>query len=106
MKCKGRLGTGKLPFHIKLPILLPNSHYFTDLVTQNPHETVCHNVVRETLLGIRLKYWIPKGRQVIKRILSKCLLCRKLEGLPYSSPTVSDLAEFRVVGGQTFKQQK
>ena len=55
--------------------------------------------VRETLLEIRSKYWIPKGRQTVKRILNKCLLCRKLEGLPYPSPTVSDLPEFRVVGG-------
>ena len=30
-------------------------------------------------------------------------MCRKLEGLLYPWPTVSDLSEFRVVGGQVFK---
>ena len=105
LRCKGRLGRGKLPFDTKLPILLPNSHHFTDLVIQSAHKKVYHNGVRETLLEIRSKYWIPKGRQSVKKILKKCLLCRKLEGLPTSptSPILSDLPEFRVAGGQTFK---
>ena len=101
--CKGRLDRGKLPFDTKLPILLPNSHHFTDLVVQSAYETVYHNGVRETQLEIRLKYWISKGRQTVKRFLNKCLLCEKLEGLPYPSPAVSDLPKFRVVGGRAFK---
>ena len=84
-------------------MLLPNSHCFTDLIVQSAHEKVYHNGVSETLLEIRSKYRIPKGRQTVKRILNKCLLCRKLEGLPYPSPAVSDLPEFRAVGGQAFK---
>ena len=106
MRCKGRLGRGKLPFDTKLPILLPNSHRFTELVIQSAHEKVYHNGVRETLLELRSKYWTPKGRQTVKRILNKCLLCRKLEGLPYPSHAVSDLPEFRVVGGRQSKQQE
>ena len=102
LRCKGRLGRGKLPVDTKLPILLPNSHHFTDLVVQSAHEKVYHNGVRQILLEIRSKYWIPKGRKIVKRILNKCLLCRKL-GLPYPPPAVSDLPEFRVVGGQAFK---
>ena len=103
LRCKGRLDRGKLPFDTKLPILIPNSHHFTDLVVESAHEKVYHNGVRETLLEIRSKYWIPKGRQTVNRILGKCLLCRKLERLPYPSPAVSDLPEFRVVPGRAFK---
>ena len=100
---QARLGRGKLLFDTKLPILVPSSHHFTDLFIQSAHEKVYHNGVRETLLEIRSKYWIPKGKQTVKRILNKCLLCRKLGGLPYPSPTVSDLPKFKVVGGQAFK---
>ena len=103
MRCKGQLGKGKLPFDTKLPILLPNSHHLTDLVIQSAHEKVYHNDVRETILEIRLKYWIPKGRQTVDRILNKCLSCRNLEALPNPSSTMSDLPEFRVVGEQAFK---
>ena len=49
-----------------------------------------------------MKYWVPKGRETAKRILNKCLLCRELEGLPYPSPTVSDLLEFREIGERAF----
>ena len=62
LRCKGRLGRGKLTFDIKLPIQLPSSHYFTDLVMQSAHEKVYHNSVRETLIERRSKYWIRKGR--------------------------------------------
>ena len=103
LRCKGQLGRGKLSFDTKLPILLPNFHHFTDLVVLTTHEKVYHNDVRQTLLEIRSKYWIPKGRQTVKRILNKCALCRKLEGLPCPSHAVSDLPEFRVVGGPAFK---
>ena len=98
IRWQGRLGRGKLSFDTKLSILLLNSNHFTDLVIQNAHEKV-YNGVRETPLEIRLKYSIPKVRQTIKRIHTKCLLCRKLEGLP----TVNDMSEFRVVGGRAFK---
>ena len=103
LRCKGRLNRGKLPFDTKLLILIPNSHHFTDLVVESAHEKVYHNGVRETLLEIRSKYWIPKGRQTVNRILSKCLLFRKLQRLPCPSPAVSDLPEFRVVPGRAFK---
>ena len=53
LRCKDRLGRGKLPFDTKLPILFPNSHHFTDLVVQSAHEKVYHNGIRETLLEIR-----------------------------------------------------
>ena len=103
MRFKGQLGRGKLPFDTKLPILLPNSHHLSDLVIQSAHEKVYHNGVRKTLLEIRLKYWIAKGRQTVYRILNKCLSCRNLKALPNPSPTMSDLPEFWVIGGQAFK---
>ena len=93
LRCKGQLGRGKLPFDTKVPILPPNSHHFIELVIQSAHEKVCHNGVRETLFGLRSKYWI----------LNKCLFCRKLKGLQYPSPTVNDLLKLRVVGGQAYK---
>ena len=103
LRCKGWLGKEKLLFDTKLPILLPNFHHFAYLVAQSAHEKLYQNGIKETLLEIRSKYWIPKVSQTIKRILNKCLLCRKLERLPYPSPAVSDLPEFKVVEGRVFK---
>ena len=55
-----------------------------------------HNGVRETLTQVRSKYWITKGRQVVKKILSKCTNCRRLEGPPYGNPEAPPLPEFRL----------
>ena len=45
---------------------------------------------------MREKYWILKGRQTIKSILHSCVVCKKLEGLPYDSPPPPDLPACRV----------
>ena len=55
-----------------------------------------HNGVAETLVQLRSKYWVVKGRQTVKKILSKCVVCKKLEGRPYGVPPTPQLPEFRL----------
>ena len=55
-----------------------------------------HNGVKETLCSLREKYWIARGRQVVKREIHMCNVCRKLEGKPYASPDHAPLPDFRV----------
>ena len=40
---------------------------------------------------------------MIKRLLNGCNLCRKLEGLAYGAPSISQLPKSHVEGGQAFK---
>ena len=84
LRCKGWLGKGKLLFDAKLPILLPNFHHFTYLVAQSAYEKLYQNGVKETLLEIRSKYWIPKVRQIIKRILNKMFVVQKIRKITVS----------------------
>ena len=39
---------------------------------------------------------MPKGRQVVKKVLGECVTCKKLTGRRYSAPPTSALPEFRV----------
>ena len=39
---------------------------------------------------------MTKGRQYVKRLLSECIICKKLEGKPFSPPNVSPLPDCRV----------
>ena len=55
-----------------------------------------HNGVKETLCSLREKYWIARGRQVVKREIHMCNVCRKLEGKPYASPDHAPLPDFHV----------
>ena len=52
--------------------------------------------VRVTLAELRSRFWTPKGRQVVKRILGEHVTCKKLTGKPYSTPPTAALPDFRV----------
>ena len=62
----------------------------------NCHDQVMHNGVVETLVEVRSKYWVVKGRQTVKNIISKCVVCKKLEGRSYGMPPTSQLPGFRL----------
>ena len=42
------------------------------------------------------KYYVCKGRQGVKRLTSKCVLCRKLEAKPFATPPAADQPQFRL----------
>ena len=102
-RCTGRIQRANVNFEAKHPVILPNNHYLTKLFVEDAHERVYHNGVKETLSQLRSQFWIVRGRQVVKRILKDCYLCKNLEGLPYSYPDMSPLPEFRLTGERSFK---
>ena len=102
-RCGGRVGNSTLPYDTKHPMILPPDHYVTKLIIWKAHMKVFHNGVKETLIQLRSKFWIVKGRQIVKKHLNKCNTCRKLEGLSYGSPSISQLPKSRVEGGQAFQ---
>ena len=96
-RCRGRLGNSDIPYTVKHPILLTKSHHLAVLIVQDTHERVMHNGIKETLTEIRSKYWIIKGRQFVRQVIHKCIICRKLEGLPCALPPLPPLPNFRVI---------
>lgn len=76
----GRLGNSHLPASVKNPILLDKNHYFSSLVVLDAHRRVMRNGVKETLTEIRSTNWLVQGRQFVKRLLHKCVVCRRTEG--------------------------
>ncbi|GFS61186.1 integrase catalytic domain-containing protein [Trichonephila clavipes] len=64
-----------------------------------------HGGVSETLLEIRERFWLIKGRQTVKNILKKCLICKRFSstsGVQVTTPLpalrVEQSAPFSVVG--------
>ena len=62
-----------------------------------------HGGVCETLTHIRQTYWIPQGRQLVKRIVSKCVTYRKIQGPPFRSVPTPPLPKSRVLQSQAFQ---
>ena len=96
IRCQGRIDESSLTMTTKRPILLPARHFYTQLVIRNCHEVVHHNGVKETLNCIREVYWIPRGREAVKRVIGVCVTCRKHEGKPYVTPKFAQLPSCRV----------
>ena len=96
LRCRGRFTESDLDVDAKYPILLPKEGQLTKLIITHCHNKVHHGGVRATLAEVRSRFWIPKGRQKVKTVVSKCTVCRKLEGRSYNAPKEADLPEFRV----------
>ena len=69
IRCKGRLEYSEMVHETKEPIILPKEHRLTILQIQECHHRVLHNGVRSTLAELRSKFWVPKGRQLVKRVI-------------------------------------
>ena len=85
-----------LPYATKYPQFLPRKAHFTTLVVRRAHCRVMHNGVKETLTEIRKKYWIIKGRSVVRSIIHYCVTCKRHERAPFKTPTPPALPAFRV----------
>ena len=104
LRCEGRLVNSDLESEARRPVILPRQHRFTRLVIEEYHQRVYHSGVRATLAELRSRYWVPRGRQVVKRILSECVTCRRFTGKPYSTPPTAALPDFRVKEAPPFSR--
>ena len=78
-RCGGRLELAEIDYGAKHPILLPRNHHFTHLVVLDAHERVMHNGPKETLAELRQKYWIIRGRSLVRYIIHRCVVCRRYD---------------------------
>ena len=61
-----------------------------------------YNTVRETLTEIQSKYWILRGRSIVKSMVSHCVLCQRFEGKPFTAPPLQPLPDFRAQESKPF----
>ena len=94
--CKGRLSNADLPYLTKFPMLIPRDHYLAQLLILDSHQHVHHQGVKATLTDLRARFWIPRGRQLARRILCHCTTYMRYESRYYAVPLQADLPHFRV----------
>ena len=96
LRLVGRLENAPIPYETKHPTWLPKEHYLTSLIVKNAHKIVLHNGVKDTLTQLRSEYHVQKGRQLVKKLIHECVVCRKYEGKKYDYPESPDLPSSRV----------
>lgn len=96
VRCKGRLKNAPIAYDAKFPILLPRNDTFSTLVVKHAHACVLHNGPKETINELRKRFWIPRTRLFVKKIIHKCSLCMLFEGKPFAYPPSPDLPQCRL----------
>lgn len=75
----GRLQMSSLTFGQKHPILIPNCHRLTDHIIREIHETHHHTGIQTTLYLLRQKFWLPDGRNQVRKIVRTCVRCFRFQ---------------------------
>ncbi|XP_068684765.1 uncharacterized protein [Montipora foliosa] len=72
-----RLKHSELQYDAKYPMILPGKHQVTRLIVLHYHHLNGHVGSYQVLAEIRQRFWIVKGVSSVKRVLSKCHVCKR-----------------------------
>ena len=80
IRTKGRIGkTTTYDYEVINPVLLAKDHNLTELMIVEYHKRCKHPRIQSTLNKIRLSgFWIPRAKQPVKKVISRCVLCQKI----------------------------
>lgn len=62
-----------------------------------------HSGVNTTLNLIRTKFWIIRDRQIVKKLLKKCIICKIVQGKTLKPPDCPSLPKFRLECNHAFE---
>ncbi len=91
LECRGRIEGD-------YPVFLPQNHLFTRKLVERAHLKTLHGGVGMTMAKVRDKYWVPKLRQLVKRVRSGCWGCKRFRVRSYENPTPGNLPTIRMQG--------
>ena len=79
LRVGGRLDLAEISYDERHPIILPSKSRITDLIVEYFHVQNGHMGRQYVLSKLRTKYWVIKGNSVVRRVLSKCIKCRRFK---------------------------
>ena len=88
----GRLEHAMIKQDAREPILIAKKSQFTTLLVCSVHERQLHTGVRDTVVALRKRFWLPSARSEIARVLKHCVKCRYQIGRAYKLPHSPPLA--------------
>ncbi|XP_071580897.1 uncharacterized protein [Temnothorax nylanderi] len=102
LRVGGRLRHADLSFAQKHPILLPSNNHVSELIIRETHIKLCHAGSQATLYAIRENYWLLSGKNCVKGVIRKCVMCSRWRP---STPEyqMGDLPRIRFAGSRPFE---
>ena len=77
LRVGGRITEAPVSFGAKFPMIIPPKHHVTELLISAYHRKFAHAGQNHILAQLRERFWIPKGRPAIRKMVRSCLACKK-----------------------------
>ena len=78
LRARTRLTEGTLlTYDEKNPVIIPGESHLARLLIIDTHRINAHFGVATVLAHLRRRYWVTRGRQIVKSLLNRCVICRK-----------------------------
>ncbi|XP_077280506.1 uncharacterized protein LOC143907537 [Temnothorax americanus] len=101
LRVGGRLKHAMLSTDERHPMIAPPSSWLTRLLVESCHRRTLHGGVQLTLGLLRLRFWIPRGRSVVKQRLHRCITCTRWRAAA-PQPPMGNLPRGRVTPARPF----
>ena len=95
-KCRGRI-QGVYPKY------LPAKSSLSAKMVMDAHVRTLHGGVGLTMEFIRRDYWIPRLRQLAKKVITRCNGCKRFQARAFASPPEGNLPIDRTEGSRPFQ---
>ena len=82
LRVGGRLHQSALPADANHPVILPKNHHVSTFILRHVHQETGHSGRNYTLSKLRERFWVPQADSALRKILSKCVICRKISAKP------------------------
>ncbi|UYV84640.1 hypothetical protein LAZ67_X002934, partial [Cordylochernes scorpioides] len=104
-RIKSQLYFGEDDYDKRCPIVLRGENQVVKLLIRKEHEMMSHAGIQTTQKLVRRRFWILKGKIIIRSIISACAMCRRYnskrvqtESLPIPATRIGSTPAFGVIG--------
>ncbi len=96
LECRGRI-QGQYPMY------LPDSHEVATKIVEEAHLKTLHGGIGVTMTQARERYWVPRLRRLMRKVIKSCNGCYRFQARAYASPPPGKLPTDRTEGSEAFE---
>ncbi|XP_017875054.1 uncharacterized protein LOC108621956 [Ceratina calcarata] len=101
LRLGGRLSNAPLPYNEQHPIIVAKTCPLATLLVKDAHLRLLHGGPQETRSLLAQKFWILRGRTLVRAIIKGCVRCARFSGKP-ASQLMGQLPAARVTPQRAF----
>lgn len=95
LECRGRIQD--------YPVYLPDTSLYAEKVVEDAHKVTLHGGVGLTMAKVRERFWIPRLRRIVKRVVKRCAGCKRFQAVAFGNPPIGPFPSDRTEGNSPFE---